>query len=94
MKKQLTAIAFAGALLFVSAPLLAGQDCCEMLEQNCISCHYNTRICEKVGTKNRRSWKNTTKRMIRYGLKIDKAELAKITDCLVALEENPGKFCE
>ena len=94
MKKRLTAIALAGAFLFTSAPLLAGQDCVEMLEQNCTSCHYKSRICDKVGKKNRRSWKNTTKRMIRYGLKIDKSEVSKITDCLVSLEENSEKFCE
>ena len=94
MKKRLTSITLAGAFLFASAPLLAGQDCVEMLEQNCTSCHYKTRICKKVGTKNKRSWKNTTKRMVRYGLKLDKSELDKVTNCLVALEENSEKFCD
>ncbi len=94
MKKQLTAIVVAGAFLLTAAPLLAGQDCSEMLEQNCTSCHYKSRICQKVGKKTKRAWKNTTKRMIRYGLKLDKSELNKITDCLVALEENPGQFCQ
>jgi hypothetical protein len=94
MKKQMTVIALATAFIFAPAPLLAEQDCIEMLEQNCTSCHYKTRICKKVGKKNKRAWKNTTKRMIRYGLKIDKSELAKITNCLVSLKENPGKFCD
>ncbi|MEN8135285.1 MAG: hypothetical protein ABFS18_07080 [Thermodesulfobacteriota bacterium] len=94
MKKQLTSIALTGAFLLTAAPLSAGQSCCELLEQKCTSCHYKSRICDKVGKKNRRSWKNTTKRMIRYGLKLDKSEVDKITDCLVALEENSEKFCD
>ena len=94
MTKQLASIVLAAVFIFTSAPLLAGQDCIEMLEQNCTNCHYKTRICKKVGKKNRRAWKNTTKRMIRYGLKLDKSELDKVTNCLVALEENPEKFCD
>lgn len=94
MKKRLTSVALATAFLFSSLPLLANQECCELLEENCTSCHYKSRICDKVGTKNKRSWKNTTKRMIRYGLKIDKAEVAKITDCLVELEGNSKEFCD
>jgi hypothetical protein len=94
MRTLLTATALAAALIFSSSLLQAEQNCTEKLEQNCISCHYNTRVCEKIGKKNKRSWKNTVKRMIRYGLEIDQAEVDKITECLVALEKNPGKFCD
>lgn len=93
MKKLLASIVLAAIFIITSSPLQAGQDCSEILEQNCISCHYKTRICNKIGKKNRRSWKNTTKRMIRYGLKLDKSELNKVTDCLVSLEEDPKTFC-
>ncbi len=94
MTRQLISIALAAALILTTTPLWAEQDCSEILEQNCISCHYKTRICKKVGKKNKRSWKNTTKRMIRYGLKIDKSELNKITNCLVDLAESSEKFCD
>lgn len=94
MQKQLTSMVLATALLLTAGPLLASQDCSERLEQNCTSCHYKSRICEKVGKKTKRAWKNTTKRMIRYGLKLDKSELDEITACLVALEDKSGKFCE
>lgn len=94
MIRRLTSIALAATFLLTTTPLWAGQDCSEMLEQNCTSCHYKTRICNKIGKKNKRSWKNTTKRMMRYGLKLDNTELKEITRCLVALEEDSKKFCD
>lgn len=94
MSARLIGLTVAVAFLLLSSPLQAGQECLEMLTQNCTSCHYKTRICDKIGKKNRRSWKNTAKRMARYGLKLDKADLDQVTECLVALEENPGKFCD
>lgn len=94
VKKQLTVVAAAATFLVMATRLTAGQDCGEMLNTKCTGCHYNTRVCEKIGKKNRRSWQNTTKRMIRYGLKITKAEIDEITDCLVSLENNPEIFCD
>jgi hypothetical protein len=95
VKNLLIATTLTGALLLASPPLLwADQDCTEQLTNKCISCHYNTRICDKIGKKNRRAWQNTTKRMIRYGLKLADAEVEQITECLVDLEEKPGKFCD
>ncbi|MDT8335980.1 MAG: hypothetical protein RQ753_09795 [Desulfurivibrionaceae bacterium] len=93
MKKRLTALAVATPFLLMATLVPAGQDCGERLREKCTTCHYNTRICEKVGTKNRRAWKNSTKRMIRYGLKISNAEIDGITECLVSLEGNPDIFC-
>ena len=95
MTRKLIPIALAAVFIFSGAtPSWAEQDCNEMLEKNCTSCHYKTRVCKKIGKKNERSWKNTTKRMIRYGLKLDNSEVKKITDCLVALDENSEKFCD
>lgn len=94
VKKQLILIGVAATLLFMASRLPAGESCGEMLKDKCTKCHYNTRICEKVGEKNRRSWEISTKRMKRYGLKISDAEIDKITDCLVSLDENPEIFCD
>lgn len=94
MRKRLTTLTVAAAFLCMSSPLQAGQDCFALLEQNCTSCHYKNRICEKIGKKNRRSWKNTTKRMLRYGLELDKTGLDEITECLVSLDTASEKFCD
>ncbi len=95
MRKIPVLILLAGALFLTpTLPVLAGQDCAELLERNCTSCHYNTRICNKIGKKNKRKWKVTVKRMQRYGLKIDKATQNKTIDCLVSLEKERGLFCK
>ena len=83
--------------LFLTAPLslMAAQNCIDLLEKNCTGCHYNTRICNKIGKKNKRKWKSSVKRMLRYGLKIDKKAQSSIVDCLVSLEKKEdSKFCK
>ena len=83
--------------LFLTVPLslTAGQDCNDLLEKNCTSCHYNTRICNKIGKKNKRKWKTSVKRMLRYGLKIDKKAQGSIVDCLVSLDKKEDPlFCK
>jgi hypothetical protein len=95
--KMLPTATLLAAFFFLAAATLARaaqEDCPSTLEQKCTACHHKTRICDKVGSKNRRSWKNTTKRMIRYGLKLEDSEVEMITECLVDLEEKPGKFCD
>ncbi|MEN8143005.1 MAG: hypothetical protein ABFQ82_05345 [Thermodesulfobacteriota bacterium] len=95
MKKTAFAIPLA-LILLLSVPLsgLADQDCADLLEKNCTSCHYNTRICNKIGKKNKRKWKTSVKRMLRYGLKLDKKTQNTIVDCLVALEKDATLFCK
>jgi len=94
MKKQLISMAAALTFLFMATISPADQNCGEMLQGKCTNCHYKTRICKEVGEKNRRSWKNTAKRMVRYGLKISDTEIDEIVGCLVSLEENPKIFCD
>ena len=77
-----------------SSPGQAGEECLEQLQQQCTSCHYNTRICKKLKKKNKRAWKSTVKRMLRYELKLDKQEQANIVDCLLALKKDSEQFCK
>ena len=94
MKPFLIATAMTLMIYLASAPVQAGEECLEQLEQKCTSCHYNTRICKKLEKKNKRAWKKTVKRMLRYGMEMDKQEQEKIVDCLLALKEEPGPFCK
>ena len=94
MKPFLIATAMAFTLILSSAPILAGEDCLDLLEQKCTSCHYNTRICNKLDKKNKRKWSSSVKRMLRYGLKLDKKEQDKIVDCLLSLKKDSGQFCK
>ena len=94
MKKTSVSISLA-LILILTAPLsvMASQDCVDLLEKNCTSCHYNTRICNKIGKKNKRKWKTSIKRMLRYGLKIDKNIQDEIASCLVSMDKDDTKFC-
>ena len=94
MKPFLIATAMALMVSLACPPAQAGEECLELLEQKCTSCHYNTRICKKLEKKNMRAWKKSVKRMLRYGLKLDKQEQEKIIDCLLAMKEEPGPFCK
>ena len=95
MRKIPILILLAGALFLTPPlPVMAEQDCADLLEKNCTSCHYNTRICNKIGKKNKRKWKVTVKRMLRYGLKIDKATQNETIACLVSLEKESARFCK
>ncbi len=94
MKLFLIATAMTLMISLSSSPVQAEEECLELLEQQCTSCHYNTRICKKLEKKNKRAWKKTVKRMLRYGLKMDKQEQEKSVDCLLAMKEDPGPFCK
>jgi hypothetical protein len=94
MKPFLIATAMTLMVSLTCPPVQADEECLELLEQKCTSCHYNTRICKKLGKKNTRAWKSTVKRMLRYGLKMDKQEQEKSVDCLLSMKKDPGPFCK
>jgi hypothetical protein len=68
-----------------------GGICQTILNTKCNSCHYLSRVCQKIGQKNKRSWKRTLKLMAKKGAKlkgekkviISKEEKAALLDCLV-----------
>lgn len=82
-----------GALLWLAAAPhnAAGQNCAELLRDRCETCHYLTRVCEKVERDLGRSswfgglggsWKRTIKNMVRQGAKLNSEEEAVLADCL------------
>ena len=95
MKKRITTIALicSALLLLTSAKGLAAEPCTELILENCTRCHYSTRICEKLGKKSKRAWKSTMKRMVRYGLALDKDIMKEITNCLVDMPPETKGVC-
>lgn len=82
------------AALLPARPAPAAQDCVAELMAHCTSCHYQSRICEKLGQNSKREWKATIKRMIRYGLVLDEANQDTLLKCLVDLKKDSGKLCK
>jgi len=80
-------------LVLPAPPAESAQDCAAKVLATCTSCHYQARICEKLGKKNERDWKVTVKRMVRYGLALDEAAQEGIITCLLALKDDRTKLC-
>lgn len=79
--------------LWTAMPAMAEQDCAAKILANCTSCHYQTRICEKLATKSKKEWKATLKRMLRYGLVLDETGQDGMLECLASLKKDSGKLC-
>lgn len=82
------------ATLPPARPAPAAQGCVAELMAHCTSCHYQSRICEKLGQKSKREWKATLTRMLRYGLVLDEAGQDTLLKCLVDLKKDSGKLCK
>lgn len=72
----------------------ADDACAVLLNTKCETCHYKTRICQKLGKKTKRGWRVTIKRMVRHGLKISDEERDVLVDCLTELPEGADTVCK
>jgi len=82
------------AILNWSQPSLAAETCSTLLTGRCESCHYLTRVCEKVAeNKGKWSWKRTVKNMVRQGAKLTDAEQDILVTCLSEPASEVVKLC-
>lgn len=87
-------IAFLGSLtvgLLLSSSVMGQEDCIQLLTKRCETCHYLTRVCEKVDKeRNKKSWfggsegtwKRTVKNMVKQGAQLNDAEEIILVNCL------------
>lgn len=70
---------------------MAEESCTQLLKTRCESCHYLTRVCQKLeknqdksffGNVFAGSWSRSIKNMVRQGAKLTEAEQKKLTKCL------------
>ncbi len=89
---------FIGGLFYFSptSPALAeaATSCKSLMENKCLDCHFETRICRKI-TKNKgtRSWKRTIKSMIRHGAEVNGDEQKALISCFVDKDKEILSFC-
>jgi len=68
--------------------------CAELVKSKCLSCHLETRICQKVKKrKGKSSWKSTIKSMVRHGADLSKPEQKQIANCLRKPDSEVLEFC-
>lgn len=82
------------SLFLPPSQILAEETCTSLVLTRCESCHYNTRICQKLGKKSRSSWKRSVKNMVRYGAKLNKKEQKKLIRCLSKPSEEIVLMCK
>lgn len=68
---------------------------CEQILMNVrLECHYEIRICQKLGKKSERGWKSTIERMVKYGAKLDEQDNKPLLKCLTNQSPEIQKLCE
>ena len=86
-----TLFAFLTLGLLLSSPVAGQEGCTQLLTKRCETCHYMTRVCQKVDKeRNKKSWfggsagtwKRTIKNMVKQGAQLNKAEEEILVECL------------
>ncbi len=81
-------------LLAFSLPAAAEDACDSLVKNKCLSCHFETRICQKMKKKKgKSSWKRTIKSMIRHGAKLNKGEQKVLVQCFTSRDPSVLSLC-
>ena len=96
MHKLLAIIVFLLTISFTATgQILAKEEqCAPLIDSKCTTCHYKSRICKKLGKKNKRKWKRTIKNMLRHGATISKDEQKTLLECLVKAPQGAEYICK
>ena len=82
------------SFMLSAAPLWADEECGKLITERCESCHYKSRVCQKLGKHTKRRWKRSIKNMVRYGAKLSKKEEEKLIDCLSKAPPGADYVCK
>jgi hypothetical protein len=81
-------------LSFNPTNAMAENDCATLITERCETCHYKTRICQKLGEKSKSAWKRTVKNMVSYGAQLNKDEINSLITCLDSRHKSVVSLCE
>ncbi|GAB4337885.1 MAG: hypothetical protein Kow0089_09430 [Desulfobulbaceae bacterium] len=97
------AIALLTLIFSPSFEVRAAESCTQLLMSRCETCHYVTRVCQKVERESRKkswfggsrgSWKRTVRNMVRQGAQLSKEEEKILVDCLSKPSEEVLSLCK
>jgi hypothetical protein len=82
-------------ILFISFSVAgAVESCGSLMQSRCLSCHFETRICQKLRkNKGKRSWKRTVKSMVRHGAELTSDEQKTLVLCFAEKEAGILSLC-
>ncbi|MCL7486558.1 MAG: hypothetical protein M8357_00090 [Desulfobulbaceae bacterium] len=90
-RQILSILAVITPLFFSPHPAAGEESCTQLLTTRCETCHYLTRVCEKVEREQEKkywfggpegSWRRSIKNMVGQGAKLNKAEEEILVECL------------
>lgn len=82
------------SLSLVSTPVLAEDACGPLVQAKCLSCHFETRMCQKMRKrKGKSSWKRTIKAMVRHGAELDRGEQKTLIQCFTGRDSSILSLC-
>ncbi len=95
---NLTKLFIPTLFILFSTPLAASassdESCLDRVRSNCLDCHQETRICQKIRkNKNTGAWKKTIKSMVRNGAQVSKDDHKLLADCLSAPDAGIRELC-
>ena len=67
--------------------------CSSLVDAKCVRCHYKTRICDALGTKSVRKWKQTIEFMVKQGVQLSEDERNQVVACLASLPKGSEVVC-
>ena len=67
--------------------------CRALVEDLCMDCHNEGRICSKIGKKSRTRWHRTIKRMISHGAQVDQQQGDALTECFLNETDDLRALC-
>ena len=76
-------VLFADQLQAENVDQLEKNSCELLLVEQCSTCHYLTRVCQKLGKKSKGDWRRSVKRMVRKGAVLSKTEQKLLVSCQV-----------
>jgi hypothetical protein len=81
--------------LFISSPVASANESCDsLMKSRCLSCHFETRICQKLKkNKGKRSWKRTIKSMVRHGAELTNEEQKILVQCFAKKDTEILSLC-
>lgn len=68
--------------------------CSSLVDAKCVRCHYKTRICDALGTKSVRKWKQSIQFMIKQGAQLSEEEKNTVVACLASLPQGSDVVCK
>ena len=93
MKKLILIVVGAYMVLMVASLVHAQASAAKLAAERCAPCHGTARICEKLGGRAPEVWRQTVKRMVSNGAKLNDSEADSVAEYLAVAKPGAKALC-